>query len=104
MKFCQKCGKQLLDEAVICPGCGCAVNNNPSVMPQGNTAQQETPGIATGALICSFLVPIVGLILGIVGACKYQTPSLKNKSIAAIAFSIGVWALSAVILSFLMYM
>ena len=22
MKFCQKCGKELLDEAVICPGCG----------------------------------------------------------------------------------
>lgn len=26
MKFCQKCGKEIADEAVICPGCGCAVN------------------------------------------------------------------------------
>ena len=26
--FCQKCGKQLDDEAVICTGCGCPVNNN----------------------------------------------------------------------------
>lgn len=25
MKFCQKCGKELFDEAVICPGCGCPV-------------------------------------------------------------------------------
>ena len=25
MKFCQKCGKELVDEAVFCPGCGCAV-------------------------------------------------------------------------------
>ena len=25
MKFCQKCGKEIVDEAVICPGCGCAV-------------------------------------------------------------------------------
>ena len=25
MKFCQKCGKEIMDEAVICPGCGCAV-------------------------------------------------------------------------------
>ena len=25
MKFCEKCGKELLDEAVICVGCGCAV-------------------------------------------------------------------------------
>lgn len=26
MKYCTHCGKQLLDEAVVCPGCGCAVN------------------------------------------------------------------------------
>jgi len=26
MKFCTKCGKQLLDEAIMCPGCGCLVN------------------------------------------------------------------------------
>lgn len=25
MKYCQKCGKELYDEAVICPGCGCPV-------------------------------------------------------------------------------
>lgn len=25
MKYCTHCGKELLDEAVICPGCGCAV-------------------------------------------------------------------------------
>lgn len=25
MKFCNHCGKELLDEAVMCPGCGCMV-------------------------------------------------------------------------------
>ena len=25
MKFCQKCGKEIVDEAVVCPGCGCAI-------------------------------------------------------------------------------
>ena len=25
MKFCEKCGKELFDEAVICVGCGCPV-------------------------------------------------------------------------------
>lgn len=25
MKYCTHCGKELFDEAVICPGCGCAV-------------------------------------------------------------------------------
>lgn len=28
MKFCSKCGKELLDKAVICPGCGCPIENN----------------------------------------------------------------------------
>ena len=26
MKYCTKCGKELLDEAVVCPGCGCAAS------------------------------------------------------------------------------
>ena len=25
MKYCEKCGKELFDEAVLCMGCGCPV-------------------------------------------------------------------------------
>ena len=25
MKFCQTCGKEIMDEAIVCPNCGCAV-------------------------------------------------------------------------------
>ena len=25
MKYCKHCGKEIMDEAVICPNCGCAV-------------------------------------------------------------------------------
>ena len=25
MKYCSQCGKELVDEAVVCPNCGCAV-------------------------------------------------------------------------------
>ncbi len=25
MKYCEKCGKEIMDEAVVCPNCGCAV-------------------------------------------------------------------------------
>lgn len=27
MKYCSKCGNELLDEAVMCPKCGCMVEN-----------------------------------------------------------------------------
>ena len=25
MKFCQRCGEEIMDEEVFCPGCGCTV-------------------------------------------------------------------------------
>lgn len=37
MKYCTKCGKQLFDEAVLCPGCGCPVASNISAAPSVNT-------------------------------------------------------------------
>ena len=30
MKFCTRCGKDLPDEAVVCPSCGCSVNSLPT--------------------------------------------------------------------------
>mgnify|MGYP003469044092 CR=1 FL=1 len=39
MKFCQNCGKELLDEAVVCTGCGCPIqvdaeNNSDKVLDE----------------------------------------------------------------------
>ena len=93
--FCSKCGNEVNDEAVVCPRCGCMIRRI-EPMPQSATSAPtlesgETSGLATGALVCSFLIPIVGLILGIVGTVKYTTPSLKNRCITAIILSIVVW-------------
>lgn len=90
MKYCSKCGKELVDEAVICVGCGCPVNGTPSANTQ-KTQQAETSGLATGAIICAFLLPLVGLILGIIGNSKYSDPQLKQKSKSAIFISLGMW-------------
>lgn len=32
MKYCSHCGKELMDEAVICPNCGYAVDGSSNVM------------------------------------------------------------------------
>ena len=100
MKFCTKCGKEILDDAFVCPSCGCLVNGNNA---QSNTsapriAPGEKTGLATAALVCSFLVPIAGLICGIVGTIKYQTPSLKKRCTAAIFISIAVWIVTYLLL------
>ena len=38
MKYCSHCGKELLDEAVICPGCGCATGYHAPGQAQGGEA------------------------------------------------------------------
>ena len=67
MKFCSKCGKEIFEEAVVCPNCGCAV--------EGAKAVNDAPN--AGFAVLSFFIPIVGLILYLV--YKDSAP-LKAKS------------------------
>ena len=65
MKYCQHCGKELNDDAVVCVGCGCAV-----------TAQyKDKPSF--GMNLLAFLFPIVGWIYW--GVTHNRTPK-KAKS------------------------
>ena len=67
MKFCTKCGKEIFEEAVICPHCGCAVAQTPAV--------DDAPNM--GFAVLGFFLPLVGLILYLIWKDK---TSLKAKS------------------------
>ena len=54
MKFCSKCGKELVDDAIICTGCGCAV-----VKPETNPVEDK---VSVGLCILSALIPLFGII------------------------------------------
>ncbi len=41
MKYCSKCGNELVDAAVICPKCGCAAPAAPDTMT--NNQKNKTP-------------------------------------------------------------
>ncbi len=84
MKYCSKCGKELMDEAVICPGCGCSTGGN---TPAANDAS------SFGYAFLGFCFPIVGLILYLIW--KDNTP-LRAKSA-------GKGALVSVIISAVFY-
>lgn len=43
MKFCSKCGKELMDEAVICIGCGCAVEITQSIVSEPSSMPTNAP-------------------------------------------------------------
>ncbi len=66
MKFCTKCGKELLDEAVICVGCGCAVERPaaaPAAVPAGNLLTQLSSRVQVDAIVW-LVIGILQIILG----------------------------------------
>ncbi len=60
MAYCKQCGQQIDDNAVVCPNCGAALQENQQVTP----AVVDNGGFGWGIL--GFLFPIVGLILFLV--------------------------------------
>ena len=44
MKYCEKCGNQLMDEAVMCPKCGCAAGKSQSELKKDEQARNQTTG------------------------------------------------------------
>lgn len=91
MKYCTKCGKELFDEAVICPGCGCkteSYNSSNELQSSAllNTLSQRTKTNAVIWIIIGALQILTGLffivgILNIVSAVndlKYSADVLKN--------------------------
>lgn len=82
--FCPKCGKEIMDEAVICPHCGCATKAGTN-----SVGERKTNIFAIVGFIFSFLFAIVGLVLSIIGykkAPEYNN-SGKNLALAGIIIS-----------------
>lgn len=48
MKYCVHCGRELLDEAVICPGCGCAAGGPYAQSPPPRAAYCTRCGMQIG--------------------------------------------------------
>ena len=75
--FCSKCGKEVDDEAVVCLGCGCAVNES--------RVLKDNRGLIT-VLLCWFL--------GVFGAHRFYTGHTTIAIVQLLTFGgCGVWAL-----------
>ena len=90
MKFCQRCGKDMMDDAMVCPACGFSQMPNQPVAPAGPVT---TDSSSFGWGLLGFCFPIVGLILFLIW--KDSTP-LKAKSA-------GMGALISTIISVVFY-
>lgn len=66
--FCYKCGKEIDDEAIVCPHCGCATKNyNPRVKNVA-PAQPREEGVSSKSRLVALLLCI---FLGIFGAHRF---------------------------------
>ena len=89
MKVCSKCGKELVDEAVVCPACGCAVK---SEMPEPTPAPKpaEPDEVNIGFCVLSALIPLFGVIYW---AIKHKETPKKAKACgitALISWGVGI--------------
>ena len=121
MKYCVHCGKQVLDDAIICPGCGCSVqygNNNGNNAQSGsaqnnNNAQQQQyvppyadsySAMSIAGLILAFFQPLIGLILSIIAHNEAKrTGSQKSQSMSKAGIIISAVLLGIIALIFVIY-
>ncbi len=85
--YCTNCGKEINDQAVVCPNCGVATSNNKSNDANGNA--QNKNGMAVAGFVCSFFIPILGWVFGGIGLSRALKRNNKGKgfSIASIVIA-----------------
>lgn len=108
MKFCEHCGNEVLDDAVICPKCGCSVNNGSRMQSQAQPQGQVPPmmdsysGLSIAGFILSFLGALLGLILSIVAYNDAKkTGSQKSLTLAKAGIIISAVLMGLYVLIFL---
>ena len=86
MKYCAKCGKEIMDEAVICPGCGCAVQQGQQPSKQNYEDAIHNAGawvaisiilLVLGIAVGLFVSVLLGAVLCLVAEMVAVMPNTK---------------------------
>lgn len=104
--FCKSCGKEIADNATVCPYCG-AVANQPSAPAQQSYAPPPAPveknTMATVGLILAFVAPLIGLILSIIGLKKSKELGGEGRSLSIAGIVISCIEMAAIVLFVVVY-
>ena len=80
MKYCIHCGNELLDEAIICPKCGCSVNYTTKKTVVNNGAKTETSTLKTIAKVFMIISTVIlGFYIIPLAWCLPMTITYCNK-------------------------
>jgi hypothetical protein len=83
--FCKACGKEVMDTAVICTGCGSSTTGS---IPGAGMSEESISKLIMWGWLGACLLPIVGLVIGIVLCVKGKI----NHGIGQVVVSLFSWA------------
>ena len=97
--YCNKCGAEIDDQAVVCVKCGCAVGN--VVKTQSNDGKTNSASVTSFiiSLVCLFFCwtgflsvmgGVASVILAIIGLKKTSTSDEKGKGFAITGLILGI--------------
>lgn len=91
MKYCTKCGKELLDDAVFCTACGCATGDGPVQVTKNDT--NSNSGMQTAAKVFMIISTVImGIYLIPLAWCLPMTISyckkIKNNQPVSVGFKV----------------
>ena len=94
MKYCAHCGNQLLDQAVICPKCGCATEYSTSdeISAKYNVCSIVGFVISLASIVFTYfglIGNITGLVLSIVGLVQINKRGERGRGFAIAGICIG---------------
>ena len=98
MKYCSNCGKEILDNTVICPHCGCATKELSVENPP-----KKFNVFALIGFILSFFIPVAGLVLSIIGLKKVPEYDQSGKGFSIAGITISAVQILAAIMSLIIY-
>ena len=96
MKYCPKCGEELIDDAKFCKSCGASITGTPGpTQPSGGPLLEKSyKAHYIIGYILAILFPILGIIMGIYLITRKDSEDAKKHGKYVIIVAVIVWALS----------
>ena len=104
--YCKNCGREISDNAVVCPHCGVQVG---TIKSTTGTVSEDKNSIAVAGFILSFFIALAGLICSIIGYKKAVNEGAPQKGLALAGIIISSLSMAfaaifyAVIISSVLY-
>ena len=89
MRHCPKCGAYQGSEGLYCEHCGAYIGLSSS-SSSSSYSEEKTNGMAIAGFVCSFFIPILGIIFSGIGLSKAATLDGKGKGLATAGLVISI--------------